>query len=308
MIFGVSLHGAAYSYLRGRGRITLANAIQFFDLAAAPCLAFLVFDDMPRVLWATGITWTVVSALVLLPDVLAGRTQGHRRERAELLRYGLPRVPGDLAMGALLTVPVYVAARTHGLAVSGQVGFGATLLNIAGRRLFAAWRCCCCRPLPLNWRRAIMPVSSTASRRIALLSVIASLLMLVLFEALADPLLHVYLGRDYADYVPLSRLDLPRLPCPSVSSTACAACSTPTSTRRGTASISPLASASSLIGGAVHLVVPTPPLTMGVVMVVALYYLGWATWRDVRFVLSELDRLAGQVRAAAEDRHGDRRG
>jgi hypothetical protein len=31
---------------------------------------------------------------------------------------------------------------------------------------------------------------------------------------------------------------------------------------------------------------------MGVVLVVALLYLGWATWRDVRFVVSELDRIA----------------
>jgi hypothetical protein len=38
-----------------------------------------------------------------------------RRERSELLRYGLPRVPGDIALGALLTVPGYVALRTHGL-------------------------------------------------------------------------------------------------------------------------------------------------------------------------------------------------
>ncbi len=55
-----------------------------------------------------------------------------------------------------------------------------------------------------------------------------------------------------------------------------------------------------LLGSFFHLLVPTPWYTMGVVLVAAMYWLGWATWRDVRYVRSELRRLAardpGQLR------------
>ncbi|MBS1941242.1 MAG: glycosyltransferase [Bacteroidetes bacterium] len=49
-----------------------------------------------------------------------------------------------------------------------------------------------------------------------------------------------------------------------------------------------------LLGSAVHLIVPTPWYTMGVVTVLAMYYLGWLTWRDVGFVRSELRRMAAR--------------
>lgn len=51
----------------------------------------------------------------ILPDLLAGGNGSIRRERAEILRYGLPRVPGDVALGALLTIPVFIVVRTFPL-------------------------------------------------------------------------------------------------------------------------------------------------------------------------------------------------
>ena len=77
---------------------------------------FLVFDALTDVLWATGWAWTLSALLAVAPSLLARDGGPVSRERSELLRYGLPRVPGDIALGALLTVPGYVALRTHGLA------------------------------------------------------------------------------------------------------------------------------------------------------------------------------------------------
>ena len=46
---------------------------------------------------------------------------------------------------------------------------------------------------------------------------------------------------------------------------------------------------------ALHLAIATPWYTVGVVMFLSLGYLGYATWRDVRYVRSELLRLAGRA-------------
>lgn len=53
-----------------------------------------------------------------------------------------------------------------------------------------------------------------------------------------------------------------------------------------------------LLGSVVHLAIPTPWYTMGVVLVLSMFWLGWATWRDVRYVRSELRRLS--TRATGE--------
>lgn len=291
MIAGVSLHGVAYSYLRGKRNMILANAIQVFALAAAPCIALVVFDDLAWVLWSTGIAWTVVALAIVMSDLLRRAPRSSKRERSELLRYGLPRLPGDMAMGALLTVPVYVVARTHGLSASGELGFGTTLLNFAAA-LFS--------PVAL----LLLPASaaqlaagdhrglSARIGRMVRIIFLASLGLTVVFELGADQLLHLYLKETGAAYVLTSRVVfLGALPFGffiGLRSVLDAYFHTP---RNG---INLLVSFMIfMIGASVHLVVPSPPMVVCVALVVALYYLGWATWRDVRFVRSELERRAG---------------
>lgn len=293
MTVGVALHGVAYGYLRGRGAVLIANVLQLSVLAIVPCGAFLLFSDLVDVLWWTGVPWVVVALLSILPACF-GETGGtYRREGAELLRYGLPRVPGDIALGALLTVPGYVALRTHGLALSGEVAFGATLLNIAAA-VFS--------PVAL----LLLPAASTrlASgdhaglaaniRRMTRLILAASIALTVGFEIVAVPLLKLYLGAGTGElYVPMSRLiflgALPFAFFNGMRSVLDAYFHTP---RNGINLV--IAFGVLLVGSALHLVVPTPWYTMGIVMVIALSWLGWATWRDVRFVISELDRLAAR--------------
>lgn len=290
MIAGVSLHGVAYSYLRGKRNMVLANIIQVFALAAAPCIALVVFDDLSWVLWSTGIAWTVVALGVLLGDMVRRAPRSSTRERSELLRYGLPRLPGDMAMGALLTVPVYVVARTHGLAASGELGFGTTLLNFAAA-LFS--------PVAL----LLLPASAAqlaagdhgglSARIVRMVRIIflASLALTVAFEIGADLLLYLYLKDTGAAYVLTSRvIFLGALPFGffiGLRSVLDAYFHTP---RNGiNLSVSFLIF---MVGALVHLIVPSPPMVVCAALVVALYYLGWATWRDVRFVLSELERRA----------------
>lgn len=291
MTLGIALHGVAYGFLRGRGAVMLANVLQLFVLAVAPCLAFVVFKDMAAVLWATGLSW-IGSALMSVARSLFLPAGSFRREGAELLRYGLPRVPGDVALGALLTVPGYVALRTHDIGISGEVGFGATLLNISAA-VFS--------PVAL----LLLPAASAqladgdhaglAERihRMSRLILIASVALMVGFELLAEPLLALYLGPTGEQYVAMSRLiflgALPFAYFNGMRSVLDAYFRTPRNGVNLSASFLIL-----LVGSAVHLIVPTPWYTMGIVLIIALLYLGYATWRDVVFVRTELDRIAGR--------------
>lgn len=292
MTVGISLHGVAYGYLRGRKAMVAANAVQLMVLAIAPCAAFILFHDLVDVLWATAITWVVAPLLSILPALWAPVNEKMRKERSELLRYGLPRVPGDIALGALLTVPGYVALRTFGLDLSGEVGFGATLLNLAA----AAFSPVALLLLPAAAGQLAAGDHVGLERRIARMRWVilgASIAMTVGFELVAGPLLRIYLGPTGDNYVWMSRLiflgALPFAFFNGMRSVLDAYFHTP---RNGINLM--VAFGLLLLGSAFHLFVHTPRYTMGVVLVAAMFYLGWATWRDVSFVRSELLRLASR--------------
>jgi len=291
MTFGMAAHGVAYGYLRGRGRIVLANALQLVVLAIGPCLAFVLFDNMEQALWATGIGWLLPPLIAITPDLLHNDGPS-RRERGEIMRYGLPRVPGDVALGALLTVPGYIALRTHGLDISGEVGFGATLLNIAA----AAFSPVALLLLPAAAAKLARGEYGDLAQRVARMSrlvLLASVALTVGFEVLASPLLLIYLGPTGEAYVPMARLvflgALPFAYFNGMRSLLDAYFRTPRNGINLSKSFVIL-----LLGSLIHLVVPTPWFTMPIVLLVALSYLGLATWGDVRFVQSELQRLSQQ--------------
>lgn len=292
MTVGMALHGVAYGYLRGKPAIVAANGIQLWVLAIAPCAAFILWSDMTTILWATGIAWTAFPLLSILPSLMAPRKQKMRRERSELLRYGLPRVPGDIALGALLTVPGYVALRTYGLDLSGEVGFAATLLNLAA----AVFSPVALLLLPAVAGRLAVGDHAKLEKdigRMTWMVLVASLALTAGFELLSKPLLVAYLGPTGEAYLAMSRIvfigALPFSFFHGMRSVLDAYFHTPRNGINLVASFGIL-----LFGSAVHLAVPTPWYTMGVVLVLSVTWLGWATWRDVRFVRSELLRLAGQ--------------
>ena len=290
MIAGVALYGISYAFLRGQRHLVAANAIQVLALAAVPCVAFLLFDDLSAVCWGTGVAWLVIALVAQLPSLMQPTPGKRSKERGELLRYGLPRVPGDMALGALLTLPVYVVARTHGLSASGEIGFGATLLNLAA----AVFSPLALILLPASASQLASGDHAGLSARIAKLTwmaLAACTLMTLVFELAADPILHIYLGENYKDYVFISRVVfLGALPFGffiGLRSVLDAYYHTP---RNG---INLLTAFLILMAGSVfHFMVPTPVVFVAWVLVLSLTYLGFATWRDVTYVRSELDRLS----------------
>lgn len=292
MVVGVALHGMAYGYLRGRGAIGMANALQLMVLAIGPCIAFAAFESMLRSLWITAAWWVLSPLLSILPDLLKGVQGPIGRHRAELLRYGLPRVPGDIALGALLTVPGYVALRTHGLGLSGEVGFGATLLNIAAA-VFSPVALLMLPSAAGQLARGQHAKLADAVARASRLILFASIALVLGFELLSAPLLRLYLGESGDAYVGMSRIvfigALPFAYFNGMRSLLDAYFRTP---RNG---INLLRSFGILLAGsAIHLLVPTPWYTMGIVLVAAMAYLGYATWCDAAFVEEELRRLGAQ--------------
>lgn len=133
---GLVIHGLVYAVFRGRGEMGLANSFQLLNNGIVPVAAFLLTrHDAAAVLTATGAAWIVTSsaaatiALVRTDsDEIAGRSvMDHLRL---LLRFGLPRVPGEFALVGLFALPALIALRAQGVVAAGQFSAGMSLLAI----------------------------------------------------------------------------------------------------------------------------------------------------------------------------------
>ncbi|MBK9419866.1 MAG: glycosyltransferase [Flavobacteriales bacterium] len=190
---GLLLHSVIYSYWRGSMEMGKANVLQVLNLAVVPNAAMWWGKDMTTVLWTMGIAWCVFSAIGLVPVLISPKKLLSAGERSRLLRYGLPRVPGDLVLASLLTIPVYLVNHVSGLGAGAQVAFGLTLVNLASSAY---------SPLSL----LLLPAASgmlaekkwpdleRRTERIAWTALISGIAMVGVFQLIASPLLRWYLG------------------------------------------------------------------------------------------------------------------
>jgi O-antigen/teichoic acid export membrane protein len=123
-----------FGYLRGLLRMRAANLFLVLSLGACPLLAFVFGTTVESVLWYNAALMYLLSALCVIRAALSQRERlmANRRAMQSLLRFGLPRVPGDFALAALLAFPSIAAAHISSVKTAGIVAFGTTLITLAG--------------------------------------------------------------------------------------------------------------------------------------------------------------------------------
>jgi O-antigen/teichoic acid export membrane protein len=132
LLVGSALYAVVFAGYRGTGRMRRANLWHLWALALGPALVAGTLADSGQVDLIV-----LATAAVMLPVVVPlGReltraaTVGVgwsdvRKRLAELMRYGLPRVPGAFAVGGLLAIGPFLAPyfgdlRQAGFLVAGQ--------------------------------------------------------------------------------------------------------------------------------------------------------------------------------------------
>lgn len=208
---GLVLHGVAYGYYRGRLQLLAANALQVLNLALMPLAAMAIPGaSVPQAVLAMAVAWNVVALGFMTPPLLAAR--GEIRDRigdaiTELLRFGVPRVPGEFALAALFSLPTIITAHFGGIEKAGFVGLGVSLLSMVGS-MYA----------PLG--QIVLPsVSAMAARGdtrtlrhdvqwLWLVCVASGALMVVVLAVGARLLVTLYVGVEFLPAVPVVRLVL----------------------------------------------------------------------------------------------------
>jgi O-antigen/teichoic acid export membrane protein len=205
MLIGLNLHSTVYAYRRGRLQMGLAGIAQVVGIALLPNLAFLLCDGLVEVFWFTGLGWCL-TAVVFGVIPFAKRSEKTTKPfRDRLLRYGAPRLPGDLALAAMLTIPVYVVAHALDASVAGKIGFGITLLNVVAAG-FAPVAILLLPQAASNLAEGQFKELSSRVRMLSLVSVLGAGGVMLLFEWFAPTLLEFYLGPTGASQVPMARV------------------------------------------------------------------------------------------------------
>jgi O-antigen/teichoic acid export membrane protein len=125
-----------------------------------------------------------------------------------LAGYGLPRVPGDFALAALLAAPAFAAARVGGIRAGAVVAFGSTLITLAGAAvspLATVMFPHAVRLLDGGQAHAVRAGLWRTVRRVALVAGAG----VAAGEVLAGPLSRLFLGAGFGGAAPLVRVMLP---------------------------------------------------------------------------------------------------
>jgi O-antigen/teichoic acid export membrane protein len=135
---GIMLHTVVYGWLRGKFSYTRANALQVVNLAVVYLAAFAIPGlDAAAVVTVQGAACSLIACAFVWPDLRSVALRAHTRSELlqrglELVRYGVVRIPGEVALGLLFALPVVVTAHYRGVEEAGFVGLGVSLATMIG--------------------------------------------------------------------------------------------------------------------------------------------------------------------------------
>ena len=202
LVFGSGVHTLVFAYYRGLQQMILVNQVMLVGLVLVPFFALAVARKSNSASLLLGLTGAGMAATALawsLPKF--SRAKGLRQkfcgDARTLLSYGVPRVPGALAEGALLAlVPVMLAHRVPREQLPGLL-LGITGLTMTGMAIWPLG----IMLLPKVRRlladgRSVEVVALVSHLRSALLQL--SLLATTQAVIFAAPVLHWWLGERSA--------------------------------------------------------------------------------------------------------------
>lgn len=207
MLAGMVIHSAVYGYYRGMMLMRKANLIQLLMLGLIPLLAIYFAAGVAQLLFITGILWMIVSLFFLggiifkLQFSFSSVFQNIR----ETFKHGIQRLPADLGIAALLSLPVIFFTHSFGTEQAGYLAFSISLLSMTGAAL---------KPIGL----IMLPHATTliAEKRFSVLNsqirkmifyfLLLAAAVTIGYEFLSPVLLSVFLGRTNQELVFISRI------------------------------------------------------------------------------------------------------
>jgi len=133
LLLGGGVHTVTFNYLRGLSRFFRANTLLLLNFGLAPIASIYVGDGVDKALAGMSVFWVVVSLAFLLS--LGFTRQNRPRYLRTVLRYGVPRAPGDVLNLGLFALPSILIAHQADITAAGLVAFATASLGVIGSAL-----------------------------------------------------------------------------------------------------------------------------------------------------------------------------
>jgi len=200
LLVGTIVHLLCYSYFRGRLFMLKANILQTVNIAILPLAVFGFAKDTVNVLMLLGAARCLIS-LVSLYIIFRQLTLLDLRKNIvlyskELLRYSIPRVPGDFGWAALLSLVAFFTAHSSGVIEAGNVAFGISLL-VAGGSLLSPIGIVLLPHASRMVARLQIPELRVFVKRILFMSVLLAVFGVIILEIFGNRIIELYLGHNF---------------------------------------------------------------------------------------------------------------
>jgi len=216
MAVGLTIHGSAYGYFRGRLALIQANALQTCDMVFVPLIVVIALaktHSVALIVGTTGLLTILFSALVcavLLRHGTSGQPES-RNTASELLRYGVPRVPGDFALGGLLAIGPLVAMHFVPISSVTCLLLGISILSAVNASSTPVGA------LMLSKVSMMLVQDRREEVRTCLHHFLVAVIQLAVFVCLelvilTDVLLRVWVGRDFGAEVVVAQIIMMGIP------------------------------------------------------------------------------------------------
>jgi len=210
---GIALHSMVYAVYRGRSEMKFANVLQIIDLALVPPLAFAFGEkNAAAILSLTGTMWLSASAIALIHSLYRERSEWRgffsiTEHLGVLLRFGLPRVPGEFALVGLFAIPSLLAVRAHGVVNAGQFSAALSVLTMVASAFAPVGL------VVLPKASAQVATGEMAGLRRLVLRILSGGILLatlgvVIGELLIPPFIRWYFGQAFLPAIPYFRTAL----------------------------------------------------------------------------------------------------
>lgn len=142
MLIGYGLFTILYAFYRGLQKMNYANLWQLLIIALFPLIISFLFAEQGSAelilfLMGTALFISVFPLGHILKDMNWPGFNRIRKSTKELLRYGIPRTPGDFAFAGLLTVGPFLSAYFGSLKDAGYFVIGQTVFRVMESSLVA---------------------------------------------------------------------------------------------------------------------------------------------------------------------------
>jgi O-antigen/teichoic acid export membrane protein len=200
---GMMLHTLAYGYFRGHLNMAAANSLQVLNQGAAHLAPFLLTGLAPKgVFAAVGSIWLGSAGATLFAVLVQGRNRTNPCTLStpcrELLRYGAPRMPGDIILSTLFNLPATLAAHVGSIREAGYVAFSLSALSLVGG-LFAPVGLVLLPGAAAMVARGEQAKLRRGLKQLVTVGIVLTLAGVGLVELIATPLVKWYLGPAYSE-------------------------------------------------------------------------------------------------------------